>query len=184
MYQRTKMTNKVFTIVRKDSKIYFKSANKGMQFLHIAPITPYGSNTYWSFRNLKFYNKENVEMKVTSFTTVNDYKATFVLDSKINAIVEAKATSVYGSTYNITCLFQDTIYGSLYTGYGKQFGLFFDFGEVISLGRILSSTHVNGGYNLSKYDVYADENDKRLLFQGTGTNAGYDKLDMDWRDQI
>ena len=43
---------------------------------------------------------------------------------------------------------------------------------------------MNGGYNLSKYEVYADENDKRLLFQGTGTNAGYDKLDMDWRDQI
>ena len=178
------MTNKVFTIVRKDSKIYFKNGNKGMQFLHIAPITPYGSNTYWSFRNLKFYNKENVEMKVTSYKTVSDYNATFVLDGKINATVEAKANSVYGSTYNITCLFQDTIYGSLYTGYGQKFGLFFDFGEVISLGRILSSTHVNGGYNLSKYEVYADENDKRLLFQGTGTNAGYDKLDMDWRDLI
>ena len=51
------MTNKVFTVTRKDGKIYFKSANKGMQFLHIAPITPYGSNTYWSFRNLKFYYK-------------------------------------------------------------------------------------------------------------------------------
>ena len=89
------MTNKVFTIVRKDGKIYFKSADKGMQFLHIAPITPYGSNTYWSFRNLKFYNKENVEMKVTSYKTVSDYKATFVLDGKINATVEAKANSVF-----------------------------------------------------------------------------------------
>ena len=104
------MTNKVFTIVRKDGKIYFKNGNKGMRFLHIAPITPYSSNTYWSFRNLKFYNKENVEMKVTSYKVVNDYKAT--------------------------------------------------------------------------YEVYADENDKRFLIQGTGTNAGYDKLDMDWRDQI
>ena len=46
------MTNKVFTIVRKDSKIYFKNGNKGMQFLHIVPITPYGSNTYWSFRHI------------------------------------------------------------------------------------------------------------------------------------
>ena len=173
MFQRTKMNNKVFTIVRKDGKIYFKSADKGMQFLHIAPITPYGSNTYWSFRNLKFYSKENVEMKVTSYTVVNDYKATFVLDGKINATVEAKATSIYGSAY-----------GSLYTGYGQKYGLFFNFGEVISLGRILNSTHSNGGYNLSKYEVYADENDKRFLIQGTGTNAGYDKLDMDWRDQI
>ena len=32
------MNNKVFTLVRKDGKIYFKSADKGMQFLHIAPI--------------------------------------------------------------------------------------------------------------------------------------------------
>ena len=167
------MNNKVFTIVRKDGKIYFKSADKGMQFLHIAPITPYGSNTYWSFRNLKFYSKENVEMKVTSYTVVNDHKATFVLDGKINATVEAKATSIYGSAY-----------GSLYTGYGQKYGLFFNFGEVISLGRILNSTHSNGGYNLSKYEVYADENDKRFLIQGTGTNAGYDKLDMDRRDQI
>ena len=173
MFQRTKMNNKVFTIVRKDGKIYFKSADKGMQFLHIAPLTPYGSNTYWSFRNLKFYSKENVEMKVTSYTVVNDYKATFVLDGKINATVEAKATSIYGSAY-----------GSLYSGYGQKYGLFFNFGEVISLGRILSSTHSNGGYNLSKYEVYADENDNRFLIQGTGTNAGYDKLDMDWRDQI